>query len=235
MTVRWPDVEAASGSAVDAEELFWLKIRPGSVVVDARLKLKVAAGQLRRLQLAVDPCLQLLPLAGPEAPTIQVHTPSGRPQIIELQWAHPIAKSIVLDARFLVTDASSVGNLRLPQLDVLDVRPTRRWLAVSVDAALENRRKPMFAMRWPCPSSSPLGARPSRRRCLPIAGPPARVRGASPRTPTSGNRRRSDVVGELRRQASGRAIRGCDPPESAAASSNTDWSFPASCRSITFP
>ena len=135
LTIRWQDAAGAASAApaVDAKELFWLKIQPGSVVIDARLKLKVVAGQLRRLQLATDPCLQLLPLAGPDPPTVQVRTAAGQPQIIELQWPHAIAKSAVIDARFLVAGASSVGNLRLPQVDVLDVRPTKRWLAVSVD------------------------------------------------------------------------------------------------------
>ena len=53
-------MRAAAAAAIDAEELFWLKIQPGSVVIDAKLKLKVAAGQIRRLQLVADPALQLL-------------------------------------------------------------------------------------------------------------------------------------------------------------------------------
>ena len=170
LTVRWPDPAGAAGAvpAIDAEELFWLKIQSGSVVIDARLKLKVVAGQLRRLQLATDPSLQLLPLAGPDAPTIQVHTPAGQPQIIELQWPHAISDRVVLDARFLVAGASSVGNLRLPQLDVLDVRPAKRWLAVSVDAALEHQEQlpgpldavavPEFTTSWGSHDGSPLFA-----------------------------------------------------------------------------
>jgi hypothetical protein len=170
LTVRWQEAAGAAPAApaVDAEELFWLKIQPGSVVIDARLKLKVAAGQLHRLQLAADPCLQLLPLAGPEPPAVQVRTPAGQPQIIELQWAHAVSESAVIDARFLVAGASSVGNLRLPQLDVLDVRPTKRWLAVSVDPALAHREQmpgrldkvavPEFAASWGAAEPTPLFA-----------------------------------------------------------------------------
>ena len=143
LTVRWPDANGAEGAApaIDAEELFWLKILPGSVIIDARLKLKAAAGQIRRVQLATDPALQLLPLPGPE-PAVQVRAPAGQSQIIEFRWARAMAERATVDARFLLVGASSVGNLRLPQLDVLDVRPTKRWLAVSVDPALEHEAEP---------------------------------------------------------------------------------------------
>jgi hypothetical protein len=177
LTVRWQDAADATASApaVDADELFWLKIQPGSVVVEAKLKLRVVSGQLRRLQLVADPCLQLLPLAGPDAPAVQIHTPVGQPQIIDLQWPRPIAESATIDARFLFTGTSSVGNLRLPQLDVLDVRPSKRWLAVSVDAALEHQEQmpgrldavavPEFTAAWGAAEAAPLFA------CRLAAGP----------------------------------------------------------------
>ena len=79
-----------------------------------------------------------------------------------------MSESTVIDARFLVAGASSVGNLRLPQLDVLDVRPTKRWLAVSVDPALEHREQmpgrldkvavPEFAASWGAAEPTPLFA-----------------------------------------------------------------------------
>ena len=201
LTVRWPDASGATGAAptIDAEELFWLKILPGSVIIDARLKLKAAAGQIRRLQLATDPSLQLLPLPGPE-PAVQVRAPAGQAQIIEFHWARPMAEGATVDARFLLVGASSVGNLRLPQLDVLDVRPTKRWLAVSVDPALEHEADPpspsdavavpdflaswgmsrFFSTRRP---RAPKGTAPFRRdpakRCMPSWDSPAIV--ASPR------------------------------------------------------
>jgi hypothetical protein len=140
LAMRWPYAPGdAAAPAVDVEELLWLKVLPGSVVLDVKLKLKVVAGQLRRLALAADPRLQLLPLAGPDAPGVQVHSPAGQPQIIQLQWSRAIDDATVVDARFLFTQTSSVGNLPLPQLSVLEARPTRRWLALSVDPALEQQ------------------------------------------------------------------------------------------------
>ena len=140
LSVRWQDATATGGAAgaIDVEELLWLRILPGSVLLDAKLKLKVVAGQLRRLQIVTDPGLQLLPLSGPDAPTVQTQNTSGQPQSLQLQWSRPISEATTVETRFLWTGVSSVGNLRLPQFEVLNARPIRRWLAVSVDSALEH-------------------------------------------------------------------------------------------------
>ena len=139
LAVRWQDAAAGGAApAVDVEQLLWLKILPGSVLVDVKFRLKVISGQLRRLRLLADPGLQLLPLAGPGAPAVQIHASGAQPQTLDFQWPRPISDATMLEARFLWTGVSSVGNIRLPQLDVLDARPVRRWLAVSVDPALEH-------------------------------------------------------------------------------------------------
>ena len=132
------------------------------------MKLKVTAGQMRSVQLIADPSLQMLPLVGPDAPAVRVRTPAGQPQIIELQWARPVTDGAVVNAEFLLTGASSVGNLRLPQLDLAEVRPTKRWLAVSVDPALEHQEQmpgrldavavPEFAASWGAARPTPLWA-----------------------------------------------------------------------------
>jgi hypothetical protein len=144
LSLRWSDAAAeAAAPAVDAEQLLWLRLLPGSVFIDAKLKLKVVAGQLQRLQWAVDPGLQMLPLAGPDAPLVRAVRTTAQMQLLELQWPRGIADAATVEARFLWTGVSGVGNLRLPQLEVLDARPTRRWLAVSVDPALEYRAPPL--------------------------------------------------------------------------------------------
>ncbi len=140
LSPRWSD--AAAAPAVDAEQLLWLRLLPGSVFIDAKLKLKVVAGQLQRLQWAVDPGLQMLPLAGPDAPLVRTIRSTAQMQLLELQWPRGITDAATVEARFLCTGVSGVGNLRLPQLEVLDARPTRSWLAVSVDPALEYRAPP---------------------------------------------------------------------------------------------
>lgn len=170
LSVSWSDETGAgtAAPAIDVDELLWLKVLPGSVLLDAKFKLKVVAGQVRRLQFTADPALQMLPLSGPDAPTVQVHRSAPQPQIIELQWSRPIAEVTTVEVRFLWTGVSSVGNLRLPALDLLDARAARRWLAVSVDPALDSRvagagrleaiAVPEFTSAWGGSEGSPQSA-----------------------------------------------------------------------------
>ncbi|MHC4180281.1 MAG: hypothetical protein ACYSWU_22480, partial [Planctomycetota bacterium] len=170
LSVRWPDGAArvATRSAIDVEELLWMKVRPGSVVVDAKLKFKIPQGQARQVRMAADPRLQLLPLAGEDSPAVDVRRLPGQPQMLILRWPGPIADQVVLNARFILTGTSGVGNLRLPQLRVLDARSTRRWLAVSVDPALDHQQRPSdgleavavpdFLSSWGPSESQPLFA-----------------------------------------------------------------------------
>jgi hypothetical protein len=138
LAIRWPDVAGSTrlGPALDVEELLWLKVHPGSVVLSARLKLKVVEGAVRQLRLAVDPRLRVLPFRDPDSPVGQVQTTPGEPQIVQLEMARPISDQGVVEVNFLVAGTSGIGNVRLPQVQVLDARVTRRWMAVSLDRAL---------------------------------------------------------------------------------------------------
>ena len=63
--VHWPQpLTGRSGPTFDVEELVWLKVRPGSVLLEVKAQLAVQAGQLNRLEVLADPRLRLLPLAG---------------------------------------------------------------------------------------------------------------------------------------------------------------------------
>jgi hypothetical protein len=136
MTIRWR--ENGTGAAVaEIEKLLWLNIQPGSVVLDVRLKANALAGRLQKLQLAVDPRLRLQPVAGSGAPSVQVHNPPDRPQIITLEWANPLPEQTAVGLSFLWTGASGVGKVGVPQFEVQNFPAGKRWLAVSVDPQLE--------------------------------------------------------------------------------------------------
>ena len=62
---------------MDVEELVWLKVNPGSVLVDVRLKVKVVEGQLRQLTLAADPRLRMLQVKGDDVQAVEGRAAPG--------------------------------------------------------------------------------------------------------------------------------------------------------------
>jgi hypothetical protein len=142
LTVRWQEgATSAVGPSLDAEQLVWLKVQPGSLVVTTKFKLHVGEGQIQQVQLAVDPRLRLLPLPGDDPPTVQAGPESEQARLIAFRWSHPISEPVTLEATFLLNGATGVGNFRLPRIELVEARPGKRWMAISVDPALE-REKP---------------------------------------------------------------------------------------------
>lgn len=145
LVVRWPDNANGRGAETlsDVEELLWLKVRPGSVVLDARCKVRMLQGQMRELRFAVDPRLRLLPweAQNPAISEITVEAAAadspGSPHTLHCKLARPLTDQTTVLLSFLWTGASGVGNLRVPLLESRDGRSTRRWLAVSVDPVLD--------------------------------------------------------------------------------------------------
>ncbi|HUY37050.1 MAG TPA: hypothetical protein VMV69_30305 [Pirellulales bacterium] len=142
LTARWPRKAGAVGPLVDVDELLWLTVQPGAVVLDAVYQYKVSGGEVRRLEFIADPRLRLVPTEGPESLVADdVSTPSrddapNSPNRIQLDLKQPLADK-PLRTRWLLTRTSGVGNIRLPLLRPHGARSVRRWLAVSVDRALE--------------------------------------------------------------------------------------------------
>jgi hypothetical protein len=137
LDIRWPeDAPASDASTVDVEQLLWLKIEPGCVLLDVRMKAK-ANGPLHRLLLRADPALELLPAPGSPAPILRARGSDDAWRTYEIQWLPTFAATATFDLHFLWSGVPSLGTFRVPQIDVVDARPVRRWLAVSIDPALE--------------------------------------------------------------------------------------------------
>ncbi len=138
LTVRWTEGPAAESKrpVVDVDELFWLRVRPGSVVLETRLDFHVIEGKLTQVRLLADPRLRRLPQDG-AGPVAQIRTEQGDPHTIYVGLSRPIGERARLKLSFLLTDTSGIGNLRVPLLDAADVRATTRRLAVSVESPLE--------------------------------------------------------------------------------------------------
>ena len=119
LNVRWRKNAADRPIAAEVEQLMWLRFLPGSVVIDAKFKIRPLAGQLQQLQLLVDRRLRLLPLDG-DGPGVTVQEGTGRTKLITLSWPSPLRDETTLTTTFLWTETSGVGHFRLPRLEVVD-------------------------------------------------------------------------------------------------------------------
>jgi hypothetical protein len=138
IVVQWP-AEGEESPEADIEELLWLKVRPGSVVLDVKLNYNVTSGRLRQLEFAADRRLRLLPSGHSfkeRIPPAENSSPDAE-QLIQLELERPVTDQESLALSFFVTGASGVGNIRLPRFHAVNGRVIRRWLAVTVDAGLE--------------------------------------------------------------------------------------------------
>lgn len=135
--IEWSAGGTGAGPAIEVEQLAWLKLRPGGAVLDVRLHGKVLEGRLRRLELAADPNLQYRPgETGPQG-FRSLRTTAGDPQTIELELPQPATEDFSVRLSFAVSDSSGPGRFRVPYLSVRGARDVHRWLAVSVDPALQ--------------------------------------------------------------------------------------------------
>ena len=128
LAVRWPAGIGTEGAAanLEVEELIWIRMRPGTTILDAKFKYHLIAGRMSRVRLLADPRLRLLPTNTANSPVTAVHTVPGNPQRIDLELSRSMSDQVVIELSFLLTGTSGVGNLRLPRLEASGVRPIKR-------------------------------------------------------------------------------------------------------------
>ncbi|HEY2147715.1 MAG TPA: hypothetical protein VGH32_07240 [Pirellulales bacterium] len=148
LTLRWSDAPSldSAPAVFDADEMLWLKIRPGSVVVETRFDLRVAEGKLRDVRLVTDPRLRRLPLEE-GSPVAQVRSDVDDSHAMSLALAHPIAYQVALKLSFLLMDSSGIGRLQVPKIDLPGVRKLTRRLAISIEPPLEADQKLLSALK----------------------------------------------------------------------------------------
>jgi hypothetical protein len=142
LSVRWRDARglAAAASEVEVDQWLWLKVRPGSVALDAKLNVKVPpGGNVRELRLAIDSRLRLLPPPAAVARTTETPTTgdgSSATRIFNLVLARPANESFTMPLSMLVTEATGVGSIWMPRFELLDVSVGRQYLGVTIDPTL---------------------------------------------------------------------------------------------------
>ncbi|MGC3971556.1 MAG: hypothetical protein QM775_30695 [Pirellulales bacterium] len=136
--------QQSSAQSTSIDQLTWLRVRPGSIVLDLRLLVRPPASGIRELLLAADPRLQWLPKRGQDSLVADVEqTPITTEQAVvgqrvRLEFARPIVKEEIVEVSFLFTGGSGTGNMRLPELRLADETPGRKLFAYSVDPLLES-------------------------------------------------------------------------------------------------
>lgn len=142
LTLTWSESGAAPAQSASIDQLAWLRVRPGSIVLDVRYVVRPPAGGLKELVLSADPRLQWLPkrLQGSlvaqvdQTPIMSEQATVG--QRVRVEFARPIVKEELVEISFLFTGAGGVGSLRLPDLRLADAQPGARYFAYSVDPLL---------------------------------------------------------------------------------------------------
>lgn len=130
-------------------EMLWLRLQPGAVVLQARFAYDIGTDGVRQLQLTADPRLRMLPLDQDALPVAETRSVPGNPQTIHIELSRPLSGRLTLNANFLLTGASGIGNLRLPRLEAAEAVAESRHLAVSIDSSLEfDPPPPSDAVAW---------------------------------------------------------------------------------------
>ena len=139
IVLRSQDLASAGGSAktssFDVDELYWLHIRPGSITIDGRFRLKTREGQVQRLRLLADSRLRPLSTAGNYS--VKTRRVSGELSELTIDLPSASANETTIDIPFLLDGVSGIGELRLPRLQVEGAAGGRRWWAANFDSALE--------------------------------------------------------------------------------------------------
>jgi hypothetical protein len=141
LLVRWPTADARQPNAtsLEADQLLWWKVRPGSVSLEGRFRLRPVGGPVRELVLEADPRLRLLP-GRTGGPIAAVKVEEGAIQLIKAELVEPIATPTELRFAWLWPDASGAGTFMLPNVRLRADRLARDWIAVTAEPGLELSR-----------------------------------------------------------------------------------------------
>lgn len=149
-------IEAASGEGKKraarfrVKELSWLKIRPGSATLNARLLIDVTQGELSRLALRLDPRLKLIP---PSTPGFEVRTTDVDRNEVEIQFARAVSAKAEIELSFvLLAEDQQPGTIAWPSIRVPEAEALRRIAACTADPILQLNAAPLPGMTQLAPA-----------------------------------------------------------------------------------
>jgi hypothetical protein len=119
----------------DVDELSWMRLRPGSAVLNTRLAIQVRRGEVDELRLALDEHLQLLALPA-DSPVSAIERVAGGNEL-RLTLKRPLAMSAALDLSFAVQGVTGAASFSWPSIGLVGALATRRYAAYTVEPSLE--------------------------------------------------------------------------------------------------
>ena len=139
LVVRWPENALAEPvqSQLEVQPSYWLRVRPNAVTLDAQFRFKVLVGSVKNIQLETDPRLRLVSARGAQFVAGQPRVRNDEQQTILLSLEDPQQQDFMLETTFYLNEASGIGNLQLPRLDVVADRYGDRLVAVTVSDQLD--------------------------------------------------------------------------------------------------
>jgi len=164
----------ATATVFDTDELYWLRIRPDSVIINARIRLQVHAGNVQQLHLLADPRWHpILPennAAEHDSPpaavaVAQLRSSPDNPNEFVVDLARPVAGQATVDVAFQLAGDSGIGRWQPLSWHVNGAGIAHRCWAVTVDPELDFSFSPptlrndiapeKFAALWPTRESQP--------------------------------------------------------------------------------
>jgi hypothetical protein len=139
LDMEWADRPRAEAQrpTADVQELLWLDVQPGAVVLHSRLHYQVQRGQIDRIRLELDPRLRIQRLRPAEKIRPEVKRFGADGTMAEIRLRQPVADELTIEGTYLLEGTAGVGAIPLPMHDPRDVRSHTRMLAISIAPQLQ--------------------------------------------------------------------------------------------------
>lgn len=137
--VRWPQGQPRAGmERLESAERLWLDVHPGAVGFTAEVVLSSPAALPEELRAVVDARLVPLSASVNGAATTWRRVGTDGDQLAFRLGAANGSHEARLEAKFLLREASGIGSLRAPRWEPVVAEVRRRWIAISIDEALDH-------------------------------------------------------------------------------------------------
>jgi YD repeat-containing protein len=145
LELRWAsdNQSAANARRLSVQQLSWIKVHPrafpDSVIFDAKFRVESSGMLVNEVAFQTDPRLQYIPAADDalDFGIGEVIPPEATPDNLVVRLREPTEGTFTLRLLFRMAHSTGLGNLSIPQLEMVGARVERRALAISVAPDLD--------------------------------------------------------------------------------------------------